>query len=109
MSVDSRSSTAIVDHRRSPRRRRYLLIVLGILVAVLAINWYAVTVHMSNLRHAARDELMRGGNPDYVLELRASVNEFHVAQVAFGVGTIALLAVMAGLGGYAFRQRPRSD
>lgn len=62
--------------RRVSRSARWLLVVIGVLFGVALINWVAISVHISNLRHEAAVST----NEDEVLGLRADAQEFQSAQ-----------------------------
>lgn len=71
---------------RGTRGARIWLIVIGLGAGVLAANWVAITVHVSNLRASAAR-----ASGDSAPELRAQADDFHSAQTAFAALTIAAI------------------
>lgn len=87
--------------RRVSRSARWLLVVIGVLFGVALINWVAISVHISNLRHEAAVST----NEDEVLGLRADAQEFQSAQSLFEGLTVTSGVGFVGFGARAIRQR----
>jgi hypothetical protein len=86
------------------RRTQVGLIVVGTLALIVAANWYAITVHIGNLRSQA-DRLYGDSGP----ELRAQADDFHGAQIGFAALTVALTVTFLVLAARAIQQSRRTN
>ena len=86
------------------RRAKIVLIITGALTLVVAVNWFAVTVHIDNLRTTAGRS-----SGDAVPELLAQADEFRGAQIVFAVLAMVLTATFVMVVARAVRRSRRGS